>query len=230
MLESLKEIGFSDNEIKVYESLLKEGEQTILEISKNSKINRSYSYEVLESLFKKGLITKSIKDNRIYWKSLPKEKIFIYIDDLKKDISSSIRKIKENSKVSKREIKIYSGKKGIQRVCENIAESKTKVIGFGAEGQLKKFFPYSYMHIFNKIKKNKIRFELITLKDKIPLVKGMTRFKSFKKEFPSCVEINIYEDKTVIFFWKEDLEAIEIKDIDVANSFRNYHKEFWSLE
>jgi hypothetical protein len=85
-----------------------------------------------------------------------------------------------------------------------------------------------YKHIFNKLKNNKIKFELLTLKNKIPVIKDNTKFKSFKKEFDTCVEINVFDDKTIIFFWKDNLEAIEITDMDIANSFRNYHKQLWN--
>jgi sugar-specific transcriptional regulator TrmB len=228
MLEPLKDLGLSDIEIKIYEKLFTKGEQTILELSKNAGINRSYCYEVLEKLSKKGFITKLLINNKSYWKALPSEQVLGYIDELKEKVSSSLQNLNQHSKLQQTKIEIHQGKKGIKNICDKISESNTKVIGFGAEGQIKKFLPLDYKHIFNKLKNNKIKFELLTLKNKIPVIKDNTKFKSFKKEFDTCVEINVFDDKTIIFFWKDNLEAIEITDMDIANSFRNYHKQLWN--
>jgi len=122
---------------------------------------------------------------------------------------------------------VFQGQRGIKTVCDLIVTSKTKVIGFGAEGKIKEYLPYAYKHIFDKAHKNNVSFELITLRNKIPVVKDHVKTKSFQKAFQTCVEINVWEDKTVLFFWKDRLEAIVIQDNDIANSFRNYHKIFW---
>jgi sugar-specific transcriptional regulator TrmB len=228
MLDALKGIGLSDGEIKVYEILATCGEQTILALSKSARMNRSYCYEILEHLLAKGFAAKLLVNNKTLWKALPRENILARIEEVKHNVDESLQKLQsKNNSNPEREITIFKGPKGVKAVCDSITESKTKVIGFGAEGQIRKYLPYSYNHILNKVKKNKTRFELITLKNKVPAIKDLTKTKSFKKEFDTCVEINVWEDKTVLFFWKPDLDAIVIKDLDVANSFRNYHRIFW---
>ncbi len=228
MLSVLKDIGLSEGEIKVYETLFKTGEKTILQLAKSARMNRSYCYEILERLLNKGFVTKQLINNKIYWKVMPREHVLAYIDEVKKNIDNSLKGLTQTHKTnSEREINVFKGQKGIKTVCDSIVDSKSKVIGFGAEGNIKKYLPYSYKHIFDKARKNKTKFELITLKNKIPLIKGITKTKSFKKSFNTCVEINIWDDKTVLFFWKDHPEAIVIKDPEVANSFRNYHKIFW---
>ena len=59
------------------------------------------------------------------------------------------------------------------------------------------------------------------------LAKVNVNAKYGKKHFDTSVEINIFDDHVLIFFWKENPEAIEIISKDAANSFRNYHKLFW---
>ncbi len=53
----LLSIGFSVKEIKVYLSSLELGESSVLDISKNSRINRTTIYPIIDSLTKKGLIS-----------------------------------------------------------------------------------------------------------------------------------------------------------------------------
>lgn len=228
MEKLLKNLGLSIVEAKIYVTLIKYGPQTILELSKNANINRSYSYNALEKLSKKGFIVKDIINDKMIWKALSPKHILLYLDELKENIKKYTNKLsKIYKKMDDTEINIYEGQKGILAVCDDIAESKTKVMGFGAEGKIKEHLPYSYKHIFEKIKNNNVQFELIALKNRIPVIKNNTKIKNFKKEFNSCVEINVFEDKTIIFFWKKNLKAVVIKDEDVANSFRNYHKLLW---
>lgn len=228
MLSVLKDIGLSEGEIKVYETLFKSGEQTILKLAKIARMNRSYCYEILERLLNKGFVTKQLVNNKTYWKVMPREHVLAYIDEVKKNVDNSLHALAQTQNANgEREVTLFKGQKGIKAVCDSIVDSKSKVIGFGAEGNIMKYLPYSYKHIFERAKKNKTTFELITLKNKIPSIKNLTKTKSFKKAFDTCVEINIWNDKTVLFFWKDQPEAIVIKDRDVANSFRNYHKIFW---
>lgn len=227
MLDSLKEIGLSDSEIKVYKDLATNGKRSVLGISKLSGINRSYCYELLEKLVKKGFLRKILVNDKTYWEALPSKVIIDNIKSITNEIEISLNSLVRNENETATSIQMYEGKKGVLAICNQIAESKTKVIGFGAEGQLKKFCPNEYLHIFKKIRKNKIRFELITLKKKTPIIKDLTKYIEFDKEFESCVEVNIYEDNTVLFFWRLPLMAVQIKDASVANSFRNYHKQLW---
>lgn len=229
MLSILKNIGLSEKEIKLYEELYKHGEETITQLSKNTGITRSYCYEIVEKLSTKGLITKTIVNNRCFWKALPKEKLLGYIDFIKEDIDKELTKVSMNQKDDEeREINLYKGKKGIRLLLDKISESKTKVVGFGASKNLKKYLPFYSKHFLKKIEKKKIPFDLLCLKgDKPASIFEGIRYKQFKDRFKTCAEINVYEDKTIIFLWKDKLEAIEIVDKDVANSFRNYHKVFW---
>ena len=53
----LKKIGLTDNEIKIYVTLLKIGSSTAYEISQKTGIYRVHVYDKLEQLMDKGLAT-----------------------------------------------------------------------------------------------------------------------------------------------------------------------------
>ncbi|MAF34499.1 hypothetical protein CMO91_01510 [Candidatus Woesearchaeota archaeon] len=220
-------LGVSEGESRMLSSLIKHGEQTVLELSKLAGTNRSYTYQALERLRKAGLITQIKTPERVLWQAMPKESILASMDKAKKSVEDDLRASEKREKIQDTEIRIFKGKKGIRSVCDDIATSGTKVIGFGAEGKIKKYLPYEYQHIFEQFTKNKTHFELVALRGKTPGSKDYLKLKHFKKRFETCVEVNVYEDKTILFFWKDNLQAIEIRDKDVANSFRNFHKQFW---
>ena len=61
--EALKSIGLTEGEIKIYLALLELGSSSIGQIIKRSGISGSKTYEVLDRLSQKGLISAILKNN-----------------------------------------------------------------------------------------------------------------------------------------------------------------------
>ena len=57
MLELIKKLGFNENEIKTYLSLLELGPSLVSKIAQKASINRTSCYDVLERLVKYNLVT-----------------------------------------------------------------------------------------------------------------------------------------------------------------------------
>ena len=72
MLEKyLQEIGLSDKEASVYVALLQVDNDSVLDLAKRTKINRTTIYPVLESLAKKGLISEIKIDKKVRFQAEP---------------------------------------------------------------------------------------------------------------------------------------------------------------
>ena len=61
--KSLEEVGFDNKEIQVYLSLLKIGETSATKISKETKIERTLVYYIIEKLINRGLVSFNLKNN-----------------------------------------------------------------------------------------------------------------------------------------------------------------------
>ena len=71
-LEELKAIGLRENEAKVYLSLLRLGSVKAGKVSKNAELDRSSTYNALNLLLKKGLVSYiTINKVRYYQVSNP---------------------------------------------------------------------------------------------------------------------------------------------------------------
>ena len=88
IIETLKNIGLTEKEAKVYLATLRKSSQTATEIAKEAKINRVTTYSILEKLLKKGLISTYKKINVQYFDSTDPEIVFrnykTKVDDFKK--------------------------------------------------------------------------------------------------------------------------------------------------
>jgi len=229
MLEKLKDIGLTDKEIIILKTLIEEGELSILQVSKKTGISRSYCYEALENLMKKGLTAKVILNKKTAWKANPIERIMDHIEVVKQEIFQELSQLRKTEKKQEDvKINLYKGKRGIKTVCDRELESETSVIGWGAEGQLETHLPFYYEHFKKQCIKNKLKADFIIMKPLSKLAAKNVNAKHFPKQFDTIVEVNVFDDRTLIFFWKDTPEAIEIVNKNVADSFRNYHKFFWN--
>ena len=73
--KTLEEIGFDKKETQVYLALLKIGETTATNISRESKIERTLVYYIIEKMINSGLVSFKLKNNVKYYSTSAPEKI-----------------------------------------------------------------------------------------------------------------------------------------------------------
>ena len=64
--ESLKKLGLTEGEIKVYTSLIKMGRAPITIISSKTGLNRTGLYDIMEGLIEKGLVSYIYEEKKKY--------------------------------------------------------------------------------------------------------------------------------------------------------------------
>lgn len=107
MNDFLQKLGFTENEAKVYEALLKIGEGTVDEINSIAKIRRPTAYSVLRGLLQKGLIAE-VSGKPTRFQILPPTQT------LEETYDAKIKEIKQLSKSLPIEYKRFIKKAGQQ--------------------------------------------------------------------------------------------------------------------
>lgn len=141
MLEKLmRDLGFTNNEIKVYESLLKIGSATTGKIIEESQISSGKIYETLNKLIDKGIVNFIKKNNiKVYTASSPSS-LFFFLEQKKKKIIEEEKKLAEllpklekMPLIEKESISVYKGYKGIRNIgndlLEHYKEKELQVMG-----------------------------------------------------------------------------------------------------
>lgn len=95
MIDILRKFDYSENEAKVYITLLQNGAQNGYEVSKNSGVPRSRVYNILEKLVNKGIVVTSPQDKVVTYKAEPVERM---IEIIKTGVASGIQELSEESK------------------------------------------------------------------------------------------------------------------------------------
>ena len=162
LIDLLKNIGLSEKEAVTYLINLKVGTNPASVIAKNAEINRCTTYYILESLFKKGLVTQFEKDGIRFFTSVPPQNLINYIDEKKRDLSfykneiltllPNFKSLQHKEQITPH-IQSYSGSSGITKVYQSILQEKTLFIWGTPSDRPNEFF-YRYAPDF--LKRNKV--------------------------------------------------------------------------
>ena len=243
---SLKEIGLTNSEAKVYLALLKIGLASKTRIIANARIASSKIYEVLDKLMDKGLVSMIIKNNVRNYEAAPVRRIKDFIQEKKEklqkeeDIISNIIPLLTNLKEegAQTTAEIFRGWKGIENVYATLIEKmktgeEAYILGAsrGTDSERTKNFFLKYSRI---TKAKRISTKIIFNENSRRYIEEMEKELKirFNKKFlqkNTCVEIAIANENTGIVILKEEPIVILIKDKETADSFVVYFKELWNV-
>ena len=124
-MEELKELGLSENEITTYLAVLKLGNTSANSVAKLSGLKRSTTYDNLQLLINKGIVSSSQKDNVHYYLAAEPEKLIHILNEKRKKVESIMPKLKElaSAPVESSGVTFYEGKKGILAVLNDVLDT-----------------------------------------------------------------------------------------------------------
>lgn len=236
----LEELGLSEAESKIYLALIETGSTLAGPVIKKTGLHRGTTYQILQRLKEKGLVSSIIKGKKQYFEPVNPERLMDLLKDKQeklKEILPNLKSRLESSK-EKQEVTVYSGIKGIRSVLDKILEELSpegEYYDFGVSGLFREIMG-PYWDLWQKRKKKyKIKSYVIfneELRKKNPkLLKDYHGFAKFHpKEYSSITDTIIYKDTVVLFIWNAKPPiAIVIKNKDNAESYKNQFKLMWKF-
>lgn len=133
----LQNIGLADKEIEIYIAALKLGPQPASVIARAANLNRSTTYTILESLFRKGLISQFVKAEVKYFSVVSPENLVGYVDrminDLKRNRDELLTSIPQflaltNPITVKPKVLFFEGMPSVKDLYEQISKYSDEVI------------------------------------------------------------------------------------------------------
>lgn len=241
MENKLKQLGLTNNEIKVYVTLLDIGENTVGPIIKKLRIHRQVAYDALEGLEEKNMVIHTTKNGRRYYRIADSKNI---LDDIKykeriaRSLMPEINK-KLTGQKKGQEIKVYEGQKVYRELVlkndESMpANSETYVIS-GAALKYEEVMRIShFLEKSNKIRKKKnIKTKLLFGNDlreeakNTPRVNKECRF--LDQEYNPPVSLQIWHNSVNLISFGNDVFVIEIKNEDFRQAYLNYFNLLWKI-
>ena len=237
MEETLKQIGFTEYETKLYLALLQNPEISAYELAEKTGLYRQVTYDTLKRMEEKGFVNTTTEGKTKIFKATDPELLLEILNEKTenyKNILPELNQIKAEEK-NKIVVETYKGENVIRialrdiikklkdseeklvlctAVDENIATEKSKLTVQQYERDLIKF---------------KIKEKVIIKEGSKGLFKKSSTYKKIKKEFFNENPVQIYKDNVQILTFGNPNHLIIIRNKDVANNYRKQFELMWSV-
>lgn len=234
----LQDIGLNEKESKIYLACLQLGSPTVAQISKRAKINRVTTYDILEKLLSKGMVSRSnINDTKIFEAIDPEVLVHEYqlkTTKLKEALPDLIR-LKSDNPAPK--IRYFEGLDGVKAIYEDTLGSSTEILNYANSVQVRNYWPeYDDEYVQRRVNKKIYLRGLTPDDDKGKSVvlnnpkyhREIRLINREKYNFPN--EINIYDNKVAIISWELEMPiGLIIDDKYIAETQRAIFQMAWDF-
>jgi sugar-specific transcriptional regulator TrmB len=240
--QTLKQLGLSSEEIKLYQKLLEIGKTSAGKLIESTNLKRGTVYNYLDSLVGKGLVVKKQGEKKLYFEPQSPDKLRDLLNS-KKDQIKSIEtnldnliptlKSKFNLAVEKPVIRYFEGKEGIKQIYKDTLKDTKLIKVIRSIYDDKEFSQYLNTYYAPKRARLGIKTKIISqLQGEHEIVSHdkelLKRRKTIKEEdFPAPTEIDIYGDKVAMISFKRKLVGIIIENKDVAETMEHIFNQLW---
>ncbi len=242
--ETLRKIGLTDNEIKIYLDLLRSGTSTAYDIGKRTGIYRVHVYDKLEQLMNKGLTTHVYMGAKKFFQATPPSKIKQYLEDKKKElevqeeeINSILPELERISNLPKEDtfVEVFKGNEGLKYFLKDIIKTGKEVLVTGIDDQkYQEALPIFMIQYFRDLKNKGIKERVITTNKKGIFLFGKKSASTTTYRFLEATQFNptntfVYANKVVIVTWGSPVTAVMIKNNEIAETYRNNFEHLWKV-
>ena len=233
-----RSLGLTENESKVYTTLLDLGTAQAGHITEKSGVHRRNVYDSLSRLMEKGLVSFVIVNNKKLFSPVNPKRFLEIIDEkkfeldrLKNDFTRIMPELELKSKFEKRhDVRFFKGAEGLKTVYEDIIRTGKDYIGYGPGQQIEKILKHYFRHFVNNRVKSKMRSKLIydeSSRDKVK-INPLSEIRYIPNQYSSRAALRIYGDKTALMLLSEEEPlAIVIKNQAIADGYRKYFEVMW---
>ena len=232
MEQELIKYGLSEKEAKLYLLCLKTGETTANRLIELSTLPRGTTYDILERLKIKGLISSIVKEKTTYYSANDPDILLKELEEKTTSVKRLIPKLKQLSKTipKKLKIEVFEGLAGTKKILDDVLENAKEVFIMGDESkatQIIKHHPQNFK-VGRMAKKIKIK----NLLDNSSIARGIKENKYSEvrhtdKLKDSMNVLIIYNNVTANVIMQEPITIIKINSEEYTRTQRILFEELW---
>ncbi len=233
--EQLKEIGLTDNEVKIYLLLLKQGLMNPSEIAKKSGLHRGYIYDALERMQEKEVISSILKDKKKHFQAILPENLVellrFRLENFQKIVPELIKL--EQTKKEETRVDLHKGNKVyrvlLKEVISTLKENEEiYLIGIDEEVLLNEVEPIYLKQYLNIIKSKNIKEKIIIKKGGKKIINPNIHYRELDDKYIGKTMQIIYNNKVAIFILGVPYYLIIIDNKEVAETYKRQFDLLWS--
>ncbi|MDD5146556.1 MAG: helix-turn-helix domain-containing protein [Candidatus Pacebacteria bacterium] len=237
-INTLRGLGLSDNEAKVYLAALELGQATVQELGKKSDVKRTTVYTALEGLKEKGLVSQIKKGAKTFFVAEKPENLLALSERRYKALKEVLPELKSiyNIPGIKPRVKFFEGREGYLAVYENILKEKPKeILAIASYENFVKHIDLTYeegwtnRRIKSGIKLRWLDFKTERVQEKaIEGEKALREVHYLPSAFLFTSTMFIYSDKIAIVSGKQkEFIAVVIENSEFYQMFKQLFEMLW---
>lgn len=227
MIKELQDIGFSEKEAKIYILLAQQRELSAPKIAFFLNIDRRTVYDLLNSLFQKGWISRKRVQNREVFSIINASIIAEEFNEKLKNFEKIIPELKIKEKTDYPQINVLYGLKAIQTIVNQALKCKGEILLMGRGGYLIKQLGESKYQYISKL--NKLNWKMIQTEDYKNKEFKPKEIRYLPKRIKFDTAFLTFSDKVYLFSKYEEIFLIEIINKAFAETFKEYFKLLWKI-
>ncbi|MFA6305763.1 MAG: helix-turn-helix domain-containing protein [Candidatus Gracilibacteria bacterium] len=237
LIQILISLGLTDKESKVYLAATEVGTSPVSQIAQKAGINRVTTYDILEKLKQRGLISHFTKKQTKYFTSTKPETLLEEFEKHTNSLRLALPKLKRlTGETAHPRVRYFEGIEGIKAIYADTLTSKTEILNYSNSEEIRNAWPKYDTEYIEKRAKKKIFLRGICQNDEHGKKVHELDQKYFREmrvidpsQFDFTNEINIYDDKIAIISFKDELIGMIIESQQIANSQRAIFDMCWKF-
>ena len=233
--EQLRELGLTDNEVRIYLVLLKNGLLNPYKIAELTGLHRGYVYDSLERMQEKGVANVVMKAGKKHYQATSPENLIELLELKLEGLKKIIPGLKDLMLVEKEETKIelHKGKRVWRTLLKDImirAKRGDEILYFGIDEKIiEPLEPIYLKRYFDVMQKKGWKEKAIIKQGGTKLRVKNIEYKELAPELIGNTTQIIYQDKIALFIAGIPLFLVVIQNKQVADTYRKQFAYFWSI-
>jgi sugar-specific transcriptional regulator TrmB len=233
----LKELGFSDREIRVYIALLEIGKSTAGPIAVKAQLSQTKVYETLGKLIDKGLVTYIVISKTKHFSATEPKQILYLIDEKKNKFKEILEELEIKQKYGKEQqtAVIHEGYKAIRLLYDSLINQLTKkdyYLAFALKEAYKSgSAPDFFANIHHALQERKIIDRTLASYDVKKEIKKNYKdnrnieIRFIKESLP--VGFVIVPGRVIQLTWGDLPTAVEIVSNKISDDYKRFFEDMW---
>lgn len=232
MEQELRQAGLTGNEARIYLDLLKTGQISGSDLSKKTGLDRSVTYNILDNLIEKGLVSYVIKTGRKLFSAADPKNLLTPLKEKEDFIKILIPKLNNIQKIPelKRNVEVYEGKAGLKSFILELLrmDDDSEIDIFNSTGKIFTLLEFFAPRMIKaSLKKTNVRIIAIHEAKKTSMTKLKAKIRYLPKEYTNNATTLIYGNKVAFQVITEKPLIIVIESKTIAEGYKNIFEFMW---
>lgn len=234
--QQLKELGLTDNEVRIYLLLLKEGIMNPTQISQKLGLHRGYIYDALERMQEKEVVSIILKANKKHYQATNPQNLIELLKFRLESLQKIVPCLIKLSELKKEETKVelHKGKKVYRTLLKDMITTlkqneEAYLIGIDENILLTEVEPIYLRQYLNTIKSKNIREKIIIKKGSKKIKNPNLDYKELDEKYIGNIAQLIYNNKVAIFILGTPYYLIIIDNKEVAEAYKKQFDLLWTI-